>query len=764
MATVARPVDNPSTIHRQRFRRGCISGARRRTCQEMGTRPGPGGHVTGIARGTDFRVLGSLEVETSGGELDVGGPRMRTLLALLVSVAGRTASLPTLVAALWDEPPDDAQRTVRTYMSRLRKALRPAATALCEPDLIITRPPGYVLLLEPDVIDAVRFERLATSGRQSLAAGRVDTAAEDLHAALALWRGPAYAEFTTVPALAAEATRLARLRRDAVEDRIDADLATGQGRELIAELEVLTSASPCQERLWAQLMQALYRAGRQTDALDAFRRARVLIVEQSGMEPSPVLTGIHRKILAQDVSLLGPHAPARAGDELGPLLAAGAHALLTDGNLVRSRETYERAFRVAQRLGDGDGMALASLGMCGLWVHEHRTAAGAAETRTRLEYALAAADPTSLPALRLRTRIAGEADYEANDHARILSMVEQVRSADDPVALAEALSIAHHCLLGPDHGRRRDELALELIGVSLRTTRGIDRLMGLLWHTVDLFLAADPHAERSLGELADVLAQGGNQAVEFVAAAVRVMLTIRSGRFAEAEGQALACLELGQSAGDMDGIGWYGAQLVAIRWFQGRLPELLPMLDDLAHSSTLSTVDSSYFAALAIAAAHAGDRRTAASSLARLVGRDLADLPRSSTWMVTMMGVAETAYALDDTETAGRAYDLLSPFAELPVMASLAVACFGSAHHPLGMAAMTTGKLDLAVEHLCSAVQHNLALGHWPAVVCSRERYAQALTLRAHPGDAAAAAHQRAAATEEARALGLRSRRAYRPR
>ena len=718
--------------------------------------------MTGMARGTDVRVLGSLEIETSRGKLDVGGPRMRTLLALLVSDAGRTASLPTLVAALWDAPPDDAQRTVRTYMSRLRKALRPAATELCVPDLIATRPTGYTLLLDPAIIDAVRFERLVTSGREALAAGRVDVACRDLHAALALWRGPAYDEFTTVPALDAEATRLERLRRDAAEDRIDADLATGKGRELIAELEVLTSAYPRQERLWGQLMLALYRAGRQTDALDAFRRARVLIVEHSGMEPSPLLTGIHQRILAQDATLAGPAAPAHAAGELGPLLAAGAHALLTDGNLARSRETYERAFAVAQRDGDGDGMATAGLGMCGLWVHEHRTAAGATETRTRLEYALAAVGPRSPAALRLRTRIAGEADYEANEHARILSMVAEARSADDPVALAEALSIAHHCLLGPDHGGRRDELALELIGVGLRTSRRIDGLMGLLWHTVDLFLAADPHAERSLGELEEVLAQGENQAVGFVAAAVRVMLTIRSGRFADAERQALTCLELGQQAGDMDGIGWYGAQLVAIRWFQGRLPELLPLLDELVHSSTLSTVDSSYFAALAIAAAHAGDRRTATSSLARLVGRDLAELPRSSTWLVTMMGVAETAYVLDDCETAGRVYDLLSPYAELPVMASLGVACFGSTHHPLGVAALATGKLDLAVEHLCAAVQHNLALGHWPAVVSSRERYAQALVLRAQPGDSAAAAREQAAATEEAAALGLRSRRAYR--
>jgi hypothetical protein len=183
--------------------------------------------------------------------------------------------------------------------------------------------------------------------------------------------------------------------------------------------------------------------------------------------------------------------------------------------------------------------------------------------------------------------------------------------------------------------------------------------------------------------------------------------------------------------GDADAMGWYGAHLVAIRWFQGRLDELLPLLDQLVHSSTLSTIDNSYFAARAAAAALAGDKRKAASSLARLAGADLAKLPRSSTWMVTMNGVAETAYRLGDAETAARAYELLSPFADLPVMASLAVACFGSAHYPLGVAAMAMGAPERAARHLRTAIQHNLALAHWPAVALCEARYAEASALRA---------------------------------
>ncbi len=699
----------------------------------MATRPAPG-----------FRVLGPVEVETGGRVLDLGGPRLRALLALLVAAAGREVSVPALVEALWeDNAPGDAHRTVRTYVSRLRKAL-------AAPELILTRPPGYLLLAEPDTVDAVRFERLATAGRQALDAGRPAVAAGHLVTAAKLWRGPAYDEFTAIPALEAEAMRLERVRRTAVEDRIDADLAAGQGTELIAELEALTAAHPGHERLWGQLMRALYRAGRQADALETFRRARRILIEDSGLEPSPVLAGIHQRILAQDTGLLAPHTQAAAAG-IRPLLEAGSQAL-TEGNLLRSREKFENAHRLAQRHGDRDGVALAMLGRCGLWVHEHRTATGATELRTRLELALSLLDPRSPLALRLRVRIAGEAGYQVTEHAKILALLEETRSAEDPVALAEALSVAHHCLLGPGHQELRQALALELIGTSLATGRRIDRLMGLLWHTVDLFLAADPHAERRLSELEEVLAEGQNLAIRFAAEAIRVMLTIRAGRFDQAEKAAQACVQLGQTAGDLDAIGWYGAQLVAMRWFQGRLPELLPLLDELAHSATLSTIDNSYFSALAIAAAQAGDRRKAAGALARLIGHDLAALPRSSTWLISMTGIVETAYFLGDTETAAHAYDLLRPFGDLPVMASLAVACFGSAHYPLGVAAMTVGDAELAVDHLRAAIRRNLAVGHWPAGVFSRARYAQALRLR---GDVAAAETEHAAASGEAAALGL---------
>lgn len=701
------------------------------------------GNTTG---GVDLGVLGPFEVRIGGAPRDVGGPRLRALLAVLTAEAGHVVSVPALGRALWGErPPAHADRTVRTYLSRLRGSV--------DPRLIQTRPPGYVLHVEPEALDAARFEQLAAEGRRALAAREPDVAREHLTAALALWRGNAYEEFDDVETLKAEGMRLDRLRHDAVQDRIDADLATGEDTGLIAELEALTAAFPGHERLWAQLMTALYRAGRQGDALEAFRRARHGLITASGVEPSPVLARVHRQVLAHDPGLLAVRAGtvATVPDDA---LAAGEHALLENGDLRTGREHFETAYRRAEQAGDADGLARAALGLGGVWVHEHRTSAAYELLLTRLRHALGQVDPASVLARRLRTRLAGEEDYQHVTHDRILAAVEETRRAGDAVAHAEALSLAHHCLLGPDHAARRHELATELVGVSGRSGRRTDLVMGVLWDAVDLFLAGDPHAQRRLGELDALLAAREHLAAGFVADALKVMLAIRAGRFREAEQGAQACAEAGQAAGDLDALGWYGAQLVAIRWFQGRLGELVPVLDGLMHSPTLSPIDNSYYAALAVAAASAGDRRTAAGALARLCGGDLGALPRSSTWLISLCGAAETAYLLGDIETAKRVSELLRPFGHLPAMASLAIACFGSIHYPLGTAALTTGDPDRAVAHLRAAVHHNLALAHWPAVVFSRRRHAEALVRRGDPGDVVAAERELRAAEEEARTFG----------
>ncbi|MFL6110018.1 MAG: hypothetical protein ACJ786_01495 [Catenulispora sp.] len=443
------------------------------------------------------------------------------------------------------------------------------------------------------------------------------------------------------------------------------------------------------------------------------------------------------------------------GGDVPALLRLGEQALHVEGSLVAGRRWFDAAYRVARVQERPEEMALAALGLGGLWVHERRAAADAAEVEMRQRDALRGLDPRSPVALRLRARLAGEADYRGGGHSAVLAVVDEARSADDPLALAEALSIAHHCLLGPEHTSRRLDLADELLRVGSLTGRRGDVLMGLLWRTIDLFLAADPQAERSLAELDAALADQDHLAIGFAAAACHVMLGIRDGRFDEAEALAADCAGRGAAAGDADVQGWYGAQLVAIRWFQGRSGELVPTLAELVHSPALSAVDNAYFAALAAAAATLGDRRQAACALGRLSGRGLFNLVHSSSWLVAMYGVVEAAHLLDDAPTSAQAYSLLLPFAEQPMVGSLAVACFGSTHHALGVASMTVGEPDRAVGHLQAAVRANEALGHWPAAVLSRHRLGQARSRRARSGDGPLAAAELTAAAAEAARLGL---------
>jgi hypothetical protein len=440
----------------------------------------------------------------------------------------------------------------------------------------------------------------------------------------------------------------------------------------------------------------------------------------------------------------GGAAPARrlelvAGRDAGlrAALADGDRARDAGGDLSQSRRHYERAWRLAEAAGDVPALAAAALGLAGLWVSEHRTAAGAAALEARLRHVLGLLDPGSPLALRVRARLAGEADYAAGRHDAILAVLAEARAAGDPAALAEALSLAHHCLLGPEHVARRRDLAAELTRVSFRTRRRSDLLMGLLWQTADAYAAGDPRAGRLLGELRAQLGGQDHLAAGFVVSAIDVMLAIRAGRLAEAESLAGRCASAGAAAGDADSDWWPAAQLVTIRWYQGRLPELLPELRDRAQSPELSAVDNSALAALAVAAAQAGDARTAASSLAALRGAGLAGLPRSSSWLVTLNGVIEAAALLGDADTAAQAYDLLRPHAGLPLVGSLGVTCFGSAQQALGVAALTAGEPGRAAGHLRAAVQHNLALAHWPALATARARLALASGRPGAPGSAA---------------------------
>ena len=243
----------------------------------------------------EYRVLGSLEVVDGRGlPLALGGARQQSVLASLILRAGRTVPLERLVEELWEKPPKTAGKTVQVYVSRLRRQLEARA--------IESRPGGYALVLDGDQLDLARFEQMSGEGHEALGAGDCERAATLLRDALALWRGPALSGLQS-PTLCREAERLEELRLQALEDRLEADLGRGHERAVVAELQPLVAEHPFRERLRGLLMLALYRSGRQTEALDVYRETRSLLADQLGLEPSETLRELERRVLAHDPQL-----------------------------------------------------------------------------------------------------------------------------------------------------------------------------------------------------------------------------------------------------------------------------------------------------------------------------------------------------------------------------------------------------------------------------------------------------------------------------
>ena len=266
---------------------------------------------------TDFRLLGPLEALDDGRPIDLPRGKPRALLARLLLDAGRAVAVETLVESLWERPPPSAHKVLQAYVSQLRKAVGAAR--------IETRPPGYLLRVARDEHDLGRFETLAEAARATSDPARRTQLLGD---ALALWRGPGLVEFRAEPFARTAASRLTELRLGALERRIEADLELGRHERLVAELEALVAQEPLREQLRRQLMVALYRSGRQAEALARYREGRRMLVEELGLEPSPELQELERAILRHDPVLEEPRRRRARTRRCVICLGAGLHELV----------------------------------------------------------------------------------------------------------------------------------------------------------------------------------------------------------------------------------------------------------------------------------------------------------------------------------------------------------------------------------------------------------------------------------------------------
>src|SRR6266545_1195533 len=261
---------------------------------------------------TEVRLLGPVELGHADGSSTAIGSRMeRTLLAALAVDAGLVVLADALVEALWGSgPPATARHALQVHASSLRRRLGPTGPPL------EARPSGYVLRLGPGQLDTERFESLAATGRAELASGQAARACGTLAAALAVWRGAALADVGWERFAEAEVARLEESRRTTEEDRLDAELAAGRSEPAAAMAEALAGAEPLRERRWGQLMLALYRCGRQAEALQRFVQLRDLLRDELGVDPGPALRELHRQVLVQDPGLDLPY-PAVPGRPAG---------------------------------------------------------------------------------------------------------------------------------------------------------------------------------------------------------------------------------------------------------------------------------------------------------------------------------------------------------------------------------------------------------------------------------------------------------------
>ncbi|CAL9659824.1 AfsR/SARP family transcriptional regulator [Streptomyces sp. enrichment culture] len=478
-----------------------------------------------------FGVLGPVTAERGGGPLALKGPRHRAVLARLVVARRRVVPVARLVEDLWDEPPPRAVGAVRTFVGDLRRALEPDRPPRAPAGLLVTEGPGYALRAAPDAVDAWRFETAVTEA----ARGPASRAPDRIREALGEWRGPAYAEFGEAGWARGERSRLTELRLGAVERRAELLVDLGRAVEAVPDLDAHLAGHPWREEAWRLLALALYRTGRQADALDVLRRARALLAAHLGVDPGPRLRRLEAGILAQDPALDPPGERAeaaarlwaRATEAYDRTVAAGAHVRLestvgllrslavTGGSgLEAAREHRTAVVAAAEETGDAE---LAARVIGAYDVPANWTRSDDPETARRI-VAAAERTLTALPdtpaADAARCRLLATVALESRGvrsprGPRAAREAERIaRRLDDPALLAFALNgVFMQSCTSAGLAPRRDAVGAELVALGTRH--------GLVSHTV-LGRLIRLQARSALGDFtaADVHAAAADELAE----------------------------------------------------------------------------------------------------------------------------------------------------------------------------------------------------------------------------------------------------------
>jgi DNA-binding SARP family transcriptional activator len=694
-----------------------------------------------------FEILGSLVIRRGDEVVSLGSPLQRKVLAALL-VADRAVLPDELIDVLWGErPPATASGTLQTHISRLRSALGAG------PDLLRGDVGGYRLQIDDAAVDARRFGQLVAEGSSSAQAGLSERARALLTDALALWRGPALLDFRYEPFAQTEITRLEGLRLSALVEHLGLEVDGGMHAEANRELEVLVRDHPLHEELHALYMVALYRSGRQADALEAYERLRVCLRDELGLDPTPQLRALEHDILTHAPTLASgsrerialrseDHESLRAPvlqrwfDQLDvpalddkmtcELLLARGDGQRRSGKVREARRSYSAAVRLAATSGSADQLAAGALGLAG---PPEDTMLGEPLDESLMTLAIRALpeNPAVLTMLRARLAVAlidrGEAD-RGNQMAD--AAVTVGRSVGDGASLAYALRARHRTWFDPAALGERLALSRELVGLGERLDDREVAAWGHRWQVIDLFETGDLAAcERELDAL-EALATQLHDAFHWWGVVVRrAGLALLTGPPDKAEPLVMEALGLADQIHSPYTLTATLNTLWALRWQQGRLDEIQDAVRDIA---ALSPTHAFLVPLLHRELDQPDEAAGAFDALARDGFRGLLALDTiGSSRLYCLAALSDVATYLGAAEHAPMLYDALAPFADHLAVIHPGLTAVAPIDQPLGQLCALMGERARSEEHFEAAIARCGDIGAPTLDARARTAYAEAL-------------------------------------